>query len=118
MRRRNAYALPDGAAGRPGRTAPQIALLVRRSADTVQRVRHRYRDAGAAGVPRRPHPGQASRLPATWRAELGRVVEEDPHTVGVDSAVWTTKLLAAHLAAATGQRTGHETVRRQLHAAD
>jgi len=33
-----------------GRTAPQIAPVVRRSAATVERVVHRYREEGAAGV--------------------------------------------------------------------
>jgi transposase len=52
-----------------------------------------------------------------WRAELVRVVELDPRTVGVKSVVWTTGLLAAYLAAATGVGVSLETVRRHLHAA-
>jgi transposase len=46
---------------------------------------------------------------------LARVIEEDPQTVGVDSANWTTRLLADYLAPATGHRTGIETVRLHLH---
>jgi transposase len=98
-----------------GQTASQIAPLVRRSVDTVQRVLRRYQKEGIAGVPHRPHPGRAAEVSAGWIEELARVIEEDPHTVGVDSANWTTRLLAAYLATATGHRTGIETVRLRLH---
>ena len=98
-----------------GHTAPPIAPLVRRSVDTVQRVLRRYQDAGAAGVPQRRRPGRPSQLPPAWAEELCRVIEADPHTVGVASANWTTRLLADYLAAQTGHRTGIETVRVHLH---
>jgi len=100
-----------------GRAASQIAPIVRRSVDTVQRVLRRYRDEGAAGVPHRPRPGRPAEVPAAWQEELCRVIEEDPHTVGVTSANWTTRLLAAYLATKTGHCTGIETVRVQLHRA-
>ena len=100
-----------------GQTAPRIAPIVRRSVDTVQRVLHRYQDEGGDGIPHRPRPGRASALPAAWQEELCRVIEEDPHTVGVNSANWTTRTLAAYLATKTGYRTGIETVRVQLHRA-
>jgi transposase len=45
------------------------------------------------------------------------VIDLDPHTVGVDSANWTTRLLADYLARVTGHRTGIETVRAHLHQA-
>jgi transposase len=98
-----------------GRGAAEIAPLVRRSVDTVQRVLRRYQAGGADGVPRRRPPGQAPRVPAAWRAELERVVELGPHEVGVPSAVWTTRLLAAYLAGATGHRAAIDTVRVWLH---
>jgi transposase len=101
-----------------GYTAPQIAPLVRRSEDTVLRVLRRYREAGVEGVPHRPRPGRPVQVPPAWEAELRRVIEEDPHTVGVKSANWTTQLLADYLHQVTGHRTGIETVRVHLHAAD
>jgi transposase len=100
-----------------GRTAPQIAPLVRRSVDTVQRVLRRYQRDGLAGIPHRPRPGRPVAVPAAWRTELLRVIERDPHTVGVQSATWTTRLLADYLARTTGCRVGIETVRRHLHQA-
>jgi transposase len=98
-----------------GRTAPQIAPLVQRSAATVQRVLRRYRDGGLAAVPYRPIPGAAPAVPPAWEAELCRVIERDPHAVGVAGPLWTTGLLAGYLAKATGHATSDETVRRYLH---
>lgn len=100
-----------------GRTAPQIAPIVRRSTDTVERVLKRYRDEGPDGVPHRRRPGRPPEVPPAWETELCRVIDEDPHTVGVRSANWTTRLLAAYLAKMTGHQTSIETVRLHLHAA-
>ncbi len=101
-----------------GRTAPEIAPLVRRSVDTVQRVLRRYQREGLAGIPHRRRPGRPVAVPAAWRAELLRAIELDPRSVGMQSATWTTRLLADYLARATGYRVGIETVRRHLHQAD
>jgi transposase len=98
-------------------TAPQIAPLVRRSAATVEQVLRRYQEEGAAGVPHRRRPGRPAEVPPAWEDELRRVIEWDPHTVGVDSANWTTRLLADYLGTVTGQRTSFETVRVHLHKA-
>jgi transposase len=100
-----------------GRPATEVAALVRRSPDTVWRVLGRYRRQGPDGVPHRPRPGHRGRIPLAWEQELRRVVELDPHAVGVASAGWTTKLLATYLAGATGHRVHLETVRRHLHQA-
>jgi len=53
-----------------------------------------------------------------WAAELRRVIELDPHEVGVASPLWTTGLLATYLAEHTGLETSDETVRRHLHRFD
>ena len=98
-----------------GRTAAEVGALVRRSPATVRRVVQRYRAGGPDGVPPRPRPGQPPHYPPAWVAALERVVELDPRAVGVPSAVWTTRLLADYLAAATGHRAGIETVRLALH---
>ena len=100
-----------------GKTPREIAPLVLRSHETVLRVLHRYEAGGLAAVPRGVPPGSAPPVTAAWRAELARVVAEDPRSVGVDSALWTTRLLAAYLAEATGVAVSLETVRRHLHAA-
>lgn len=100
-----------------GRDAAEIAAVVRRSTSTVWRVLQRYRAGGPDAVPHRPRPGYPNRIPAAWETELRRVIELPPRDVGVDSATWTTGLLADYLAGATGHRFHLDTVRLHLHAA-
>src|SRR6266542_1175837 len=100
-----------------GHTSPQIAQLVRCSADTVRRVLNRYLAGGPDAVPHRPHLGQPPHYPPAWEQELVRVADLDPRLVGVDSALWSCRLLADYLAEQTGHRAGVETVRVALHRA-
>jgi transposase len=100
-----------------GKTAPEIARVTFRRPRTVVRALQRFAAAGAAAVPYRIAPGGPPTVTEAWRAELVRVVELDPRAVGVESAVWTTRLLAAYLAGATGVAVSLETVRRRLHGA-
>jgi transposase len=100
-----------------GHTPPQVARLVRVSPDTVRRVLNRYLTGGPDAVPHRPHPGQPPHYPPGWEAELRRVAECDPRSLGVDSSLWTCRLLADYLAGVTGHRAGIETVRIALHRA-
>jgi transposase len=100
-----------------GRHAPEIAWLVRRGPHQVRKVLRRFQAEGlAAPVPRKSAGGAVQVTPA-WLTELRRVIDLDPHAVGVDCAVWTTRLLAAYLARTTGHRAGIETVRVHLHGA-
>ena len=100
-----------------GRSMTEIAWLVRRGRDQVRKILRRFRSAGLAGLAPRKHTGRPLGVTAAWLAELQRVIDLDPHAVGVDSAVWTTRLLADYLADATGHRTGIEAVREHLHRA-
>jgi len=83
----------------------------------VRRVLKRYQAGGPEAVPHRPRPGQPPHYPPSWEAELVRVADCDPHEVGVDSALWTCRLLADYLTRVTGHRAGIETVRIVLHRA-
>jgi transposase len=98
-----------------GRAITEIAWLVRRGREQVRTILHRFRCAGLAGLAPGKHTGRPLGVAPAWLAELGRVIELDPHTVGVPSAVWTTRLLADYLAEATGHHAGIETVRDHLH---
>jgi transposase len=98
-----------------GFSTSEIANITMRSHDTVTRVLHRYLDGGLDAVPRRKQPGRPRTVTPDWEAELLRVVELDPHQVGVQSSTWTTKLLAEYLARKTGIRVGQEAVRVYLH---
>lgn len=99
-----------------GHTAPQIARLVLRSEDTVERVLKRFLAGGLDAVPRRTSPGRGRTVTTAWEAELVRVIELDPHEVGVSSANWTTELRASYLGKQTGIKVTEETVRVYLHA--
>lgn len=96
-------------------TVPQIARIVLRSEDTVARVLKRFLEGGLDAVPRCTSPGRGRTVTAAWEAELLRVIELDPHEVGVISANWTTELLAAYLGRKTGITVTQETVRVYLH---
>jgi transposase len=100
------------------RAVAEIAQITYRSRDTVERVLTRFRDGGLDAVPRRFAPGSAPTISPAWTAELLRVIELDPHAVGVDRASWTTGRLATYLAEQTGIAVGAETVRVALHAND
>src|SRR5215216_500450 len=100
-----------------GHPVVEVARITRRSPDTVRRVLKRYLAGGTDAVPHRPHLGQPPHYPPGWEAELVRVADGDPRQVGVDSALWTCRLLADYLAEVTGYRAGIETVRLALHRA-
>ena len=99
-----------------GQTSGQIARLVVQSQDTVQRVLKRFSTFGLDAVARRIAPGRERIVTAAWEAELLRVIELDPHTVGENTANWTLKRLAASLDRQTGIAVTAETVRVYLHA--
>ena len=101
-----------------GYTAPHIARLILRSADMVLHVLKRFHTGGLDAVLRRYAPGRARTVTPAWEAELLRVIERDPHEVGVDSAHWTTGLLADYLARATALAADAETVRVSLQVHD
>jgi transposase len=98
-----------------GRSVAEIASIVLRSRDTVERVLKRFLAGGLEAVPRAYPPGMAPTITPEWEAELQRVIDLDPHTVGVNSANWTTALLATYLADVTGIAVSAETVRLRLH---
>lgn len=93
----------------------QIAEITLRSHDTVTRVLGRFLGGGLEAIPHKRPPGREPEVSEKWLQELQRVIELDPHEVGVDSANWTTKLLADYLQKQTGQAFDQETVRKHLH---
>ena len=101
-----------------GRSVAEIAAIVFRSRDTVERVLKRFLRGGVAALPPRKAPGLAPTVTPEWQAELLRVIDLDPHAVGVSSANWTTGLLATYLATKTRITVTAETVRLYLRAAD
>src|ERR671933_1050993 len=100
-----------------GRSVAEMAAIVLRSRDTVERVLKRFLQGGLAALPPRTAPGMAPTVTPEWKAELLRVIDLDPHTVGIPSANWTTGLLATYLARTTQIAVTDETVRLALRTA-
>src|SRR4051794_31960530 len=94
-----------------GRHATEIAWLVRRGPDQVRTVLHRFQAEGLPGLVPRKAQGRALQVTPAWLTELQRVIQLNPHTLNVASAVWTTRLLSEYLQRVTGHATGIETVR-------
>jgi hypothetical protein len=63
----------------------------------VRKVLHRFQTEGLAGLVPRKAPGRALQITPVWLAELQRVIDLDPRSIGVASAVWTTRLLSTYL---------------------
>jgi len=99
------------------RSVAAIAAIVLRSRDPVERVLKRFLHGGLAALPPGVAPGRAPTVTPAWQADLLRVIDLDPPTVGVRSAHWTTSLLATYLAGKTQVAVTAETVRLSLHAA-
>lgn len=97
-----------------GRSVAAIAAIVLRQ---PRYRRARPQNGGGAALPPHKAPGMAPTVTPEWTAELRRVIDLDPHTVGVPSANWTTSLLAVSLATTTGITVTAETVRLYLRAA-
>ncbi len=93
----------------------QIAQITFRSHDTVTRVLGRFLEGGLDAIPHKSPPGEEPQASREWLAELQRVIDLDPHEVGVKSANWSARLLADYLAKQTGQAFDQETVRKYLH---
>src|SRR5919198_122664 len=87
--------------------APPLQVRLDRAAhDELERRYHTTRDATT----------RTRYQMILLRAE-GHRVPEDPHQVGVDSALWSCRLLSDYLAGVTGYRAGIESVRIALHRA-
>ena len=101
-----------------GRSVAEIAEIVFRSRDTVERTLHAWLSGGLAALPRRIAPGPSPSVTAAWTDQLLRVIERDPHELGIACATGTCELLADYLAEQTQVRVSAETVRLALHAHD
>src|SRR6266545_6299101 len=116
-RRRDPYPLPDGPAERAGPyptpDRPAGPAQPRHHPPGAQALPGQRSGRGAAPA----HLSQPPHYPPEWEAELVRVADCDPHQVGVDSALWTCRLLSDYLAEQTGHRAGIDTVRVALHRA-
>ena len=80
-----------------GKTAGEIARIMRVSHDTVAYAIRRYKAEGNAGLADKPRVGRPRKLTAEMDGYLEDCVNKDPHEYGVARAAWTTGGLAAQL---------------------
>lgn len=85
-----------------GRSKPSIAHDLGCCVATVDNARRRYREQGLAGLKRGKPTGRPSRATPEYRAELVKLVETPPQTLGYGFSVWSLGRLNAHLARSTG----------------
>src|SRR5215813_3038681 len=113
--RRGTDELPDRPVGRRGTARPRNRVAGSAWAGSSAPGVASFSGRGFGRLDPRKAPGRALEITPAWLAELQRVIDLDPHTVAVPSAVWTTRLLSAYLERVTGHATGIETVRIHLH---
>jgi len=97
-----------------GCSIAQIADFLGCSADTVKRVRQRYRQGGLDALHPRDSPGRPSRASDDFRAQLRQAVRTCPLTLGYGFATWSAARLAEHLAQQSGVRFSDDQMRRLL----
>jgi transposase len=59
---------------------------------TLQEWIFKYRRGGLAALEKGPYPGRSPKLTEAQFEELGRIIEQGPESVGLDSGVWTAPL--------------------------
>lgn len=94
--------------------APDIAAIVRESADTVARWLKRYLAEGLEGLKDAPRPGRPSEITETYRSQLLAAVRRRPRSLDQPYSLWTLQRLIDYMAEETGQRVSLETMRQLL----
>jgi transposase len=95
-------------------SAPEIAVIVRESADTVGRWLKRYGAEGVAGLQDLPHAGRPSVITEGYRTTLLSAVRRRPRSLDLPFSLWTLQRLVDYLAEQTGTRVALTTMHRLL----
>jgi transposase len=98
-------------------TAPEIAVIVRTSEETVRRWLKRYDSEGTEGLRDVPRPGAPRKVTPDYIEQLLAAVRRRPRSLDLPFSLWTLRRLADYLAEQTGIRVEYETVRLHLKAA-
>jgi transposase len=76
-----------------GNRETEVAEVVGVARRTLQVWIHRYRVRGIPGLTKGPFMGATSRLTDEQKAELSRIIAAGPQEAGLDTGVWTTKII-------------------------
>ncbi|NIM76009.1 MAG: helix-turn-helix domain-containing protein [Armatimonadetes bacterium] len=98
-----------------GRSKASISKDLGCCTDTVARVRRLYRKGGVKALHPIKPPGRPGRATPAFIAQMKRVVQTNPLTLGYGFSTWSAARLAQHLAKVTGIRFSDDQMRRLLH---
>jgi transposase len=95
-----------------GRSIAEIARTTPQGPETVRRWRHRFREAGGAGLYDAPHTGRPPEVTSDRERLLRAWVFRSPRDFGIPRPTWTTAGLAQVLRRRCKARVTDECVRR------
>jgi len=98
-----------------GRSVAQIVDTMFYSRDAVEYILGQFLSGGVDAIPRMLPQGIRRIEAPAWEAELLRIINMSPRSVGVDSERWTTRRAAEYLAAEVHVRIRAETISLFLH---
>jgi len=75
-----------------GMAERQAAEIVKVGRRTLQEWIFKYRRGGLAALEKGTYPGRSPKLTKAQFEELGRIIEQGPESVGLNSGVWTAPL--------------------------
>jgi transposase len=85
-----------------GQTPEQAAHAVMVTSNTIYAWHKRWRENGVAGLRDGQRSGRPTKADTPYVNELARVLELDPHTLGLPFTIWTLNRLRLYLAEQTG----------------
>ena len=98
--------------GIPQRDAAEMLGVALR---TLESWIEKYRSSGLHSLIKGPYPGRASQLTNQQKEDLARVVTEGPDKAGLDTGVWTARILTALIKNSYGVSYSVSQVQRILH---
>lgn len=85
-----------------GQSPEQVAQAVMVTSNTIYAWHKRWREQGISGLRDGHRTGRPAKADAGYVKELERVLELDPHTLGLPFTIWTLNHLRLYLAEQTG----------------
>jgi transposase len=84
-----------------GQSPQQVAQVVLVTSNTIYAWHKRWREQGIAGLRDGHRTGRPAKADQAYLKELERVLEIDPHTLGLPFTIWTINRLRLYLAEQT-----------------
>jgi transposase len=85
-----------------GQPPEQVAPVVMVTSNTIYAWHKRWREQGMTGLRDGQRSGRPLKADQAYKQELARVLDLDPHTLGLPFTIWTLNRLRLYLAEKTG----------------